>query len=148
MWRAVYTGARPHNENIALDEVMLNLRAEGKIPSTVRFLQFKPECVLVGYHQAVEQEIREEYTTREGIQVGRRITGGGAIYFDESQIGWEVIADRREFGNIGYEELTAKMCRAAARALQKLGVPAEFRPRNDVEVGGKKNPWRNSPQRG
>ncbi|MDQ7083397.1 MAG: hypothetical protein Q9N34_11025 [Aquificota bacterium] len=94
MWRIVYTGQRPQHENIALDEVMLKLRSEGRIPSTVRFLQFKPECVLIGYHQAVEQEVREEYTKREGIEVGRRITGGGAIYFDETQIGWEIIANR------------------------------------------------------
>ncbi len=138
MWRAVYTGARPHNENIALDEVMLSLRAEDRIPNTVRFLRFSPECVLVGYHQAVEQEVREEFTRREGIEVGRRITGGGAIYFDESQIGWEIIATREDFGNADYGELTAAICRAAAKALRKLGVPAEFRPRNDIEVGGRK----------
>jgi len=138
MWRAVYTGARPHNENMALDEIMLSLRAEGRIPSTIRFLQFKPECVLIGYHQAVEQEVREEYTRREGIEVGRRITGGGAIYFDESQVGWEIVADRRELGDPGYEELTRRICRAAAKALRKLGVPAEFRPRNDIEVNGRK----------
>ena len=138
MWRVVYTGERPHNENIALDQIMLELRSEGKIPSTIRFLKFRPECVLVGYHQAVEQEVREEYTSREGIEVGRRITGGGAIYFDETQYGWEVIASREELGNLSYEEITAKICRAAAKALNTLGIKAEFRPRNDIEVEGKK----------
>ncbi len=138
MWRVVYTGERPHNENMALDEVMLRLRSEGKIPNTIRFLKFKPECVLVGFHQAVEQEVREEYTSREGIEVGRRITGGGAIYFDESQYGWEVIASREDFGNASYEEITATICRAASKALQKLGINAQFRPRNDIEVDGKK----------
>ncbi|HIQ31315.1 MAG TPA: lipoate--protein ligase [Aquifex aeolicus] len=138
MWRVVYTGKRPHYENMALDEVMLKLRAEGKIPNTIRFLQFKPECVLVGFHQSVEEEVREEYTRREGIEVGRRITGGGAIYFDETQVGWEVIADRRDFGEMSYEEITAKICTAASRALQKLGVNARFRPRNDIEVEGRK----------
>jgi lipoate-protein ligase A len=138
MWRIVYTGQRPHYENIALDEVMLRLRSEDKIPSTIRFLQFKPECVLIGYHQAVEQEVREEYTRREGIQVGRRITGGGAIYFDESQIGWEIIATRDELGGASYEEITRTICVAAAKGLQRLGVKAQFRPRNDIEVEGKK----------
>ncbi|RLJ70298.1 lipoate-protein ligase A [Hydrogenivirga caldilitoris] len=138
MWRVIYTGQRPQNENIALDQVMLELKAEGKIPNTIRFLQFKPECVLIGYHQAIEQEVREEYTKREGIEVGRRITGGGAIYFDETQIGWEIIADRRDFGELSYEHITEKICKAAAKALNKLGVKAEFRPRNDIEVEGKK----------
>ncbi len=138
MWRVIYTGQRSASENVALDATLLELRAEGKIPNTIRFLQFKPECVLIGYHQAVEQEIRLEYTNREGIDVGRRITGGGAILFDETQIGWEVIADRKSLGDISYEELTAKICRAAAKGLQKLGIKAEFRPRNDIEVEGKK----------
>ncbi len=138
MWRVVYTGQRPHYENIALDRIMLDLRAEGKIPPTIRFLQFKPECVLVGFHQAVEQEVRLEYTQREGIQVGRRITGGGAIYFDETQIGWEVIASTKELGNLSYEELTRKICTGVAKGLQRLGIKAEFRPRNDIEVEGRK----------
>ena len=138
MWRVVYTGQRPHYENIALDRVMLDLKAEGKIPNTIRFLQFKPECVLVGFHQSIEEEVRTEYTQREGIQVGRRITGGGAIYFDELQIGWEVIADRRDIKGGSFEEITAKICNGVARGLRKLGINASFRPRNDIEVDGRK----------
>ena len=76
MWRVIYTGQRPAYENIALDSVLLELKSEGKIPNTIRFLQFKPECVLIGYHQAVEQEVRLDYVKREGIDVNRRITGG------------------------------------------------------------------------
>ncbi|ADC88864.1 Lipoate--protein ligase [Thermocrinis albus DSM 14484] len=138
MWRVVFTGERPHYENVALDRIMLDLRGEGKIPNTIRFLKFKPECVLIGFHQAVEQEVRLEYVEREGIQVGRRITGGGAIYFDETQIGWEIIADRESVGGGNFEEITAKICRGIARGLRKLGIPAQFRPRNDIEVDGRK----------
>lgn len=75
MWRVLYTGQRPQHENIALDQIMLELRAQDKIPNTIRFLQFKPECVLIGYHQSVEQEVRLEYTQREGIEVGRLRVG-------------------------------------------------------------------------
>jgi len=138
MWIVVYTGQRPHYENIALDRIMLDLKAEGKIPNTIRFLQFKPECVLVGFHQSVEEEVRTEYTQREGIQVGRRITGGGAIYFDELQIGWEVIADRRDIKGGSFEEITAIICNGVAKGLRKLGINASFRPRNDIEVEGRK----------
>lgn len=138
MWRVIYTGQRSAYENIALDSVLLELKAEGRIPNTIRFLQFKPECVLIGYHQAVEQEVRLDYVTREGIDINRRITGGGAIYFDELQIGWEIIADRESFGNRSYEEITEVICKTVAKALNKLGIKAQFRPRNDIEVEGKK----------
>ncbi|MEN3027658.1 MAG: hypothetical protein ABDH29_00160 [Aquificaceae bacterium] len=46
MWRVVYTGQRPHNENIALDRIMLDLMAEGKIPPTVRFCSSNPNAPL------------------------------------------------------------------------------------------------------
>jgi len=138
MWRVIYTGQRPAYENIALDNILLELKSEGKIPNTIRFLQFKPECVLIGYHQAVEQEVRLEYIQREGIDVNRRITGGGAIYFDEVQIGWEIIANRESFGNKSYEKITRIICESVAKGLQKLGINAHFRPRNDIEVEGKK----------
>ncbi|HID66681.1 MAG TPA: lipoate--protein ligase, partial [Aquificaceae bacterium] len=137
MWRVIYTGQRPAYENIALDNILLELKSEGKIPNTIRFLQFKPECVLIGYHQAVEQEVRLEYIQREGIDVNRRITGGGAIYFDEVQIGWEIIANRESFGNKSYEKITRIICESVAKGLQKLGINAHFRARNDIEVEGK-----------
>ena len=35
-------------------------------------------------------------------------------------------------------EVTRRICEAAALGLQKLGVPARYRPRNDIEVGGHK----------
>ncbi|MEN3034602.1 MAG: carbon monoxide dehydrogenase beta subunit family protein [Aquificaceae bacterium] len=138
MWRVVDTGIRPQHENIALDRIMLELKSKGEIPSTIRFLQFDPECVLIGYHQSVEQEIRLEYVLAEGIEVGRRITGGGAIYFDKTQIGWEVISSLEELNAKNFEELTEKICTAVAKGLQKLGINAQFRPRNDIEVEGRK----------
>ena len=34
--------------------------------------------------------------------------------------------------------MTRRICEAAALGLQKLGVPAHYRPRNDIEVDGRK----------
>ena len=59
---------------MALDEIVLTARSQGVVPNTLRFLQFSPACTLVGYHQAVEQEIRLSYCRtllgRERIGVG------------------------------------------------------------------------------
>jgi lipoate-protein ligase A len=51
------TEPRPAAENMALDEIVLTARSRGVVPNTLRFLQFSPACTLVGYHQAVEQEM-------------------------------------------------------------------------------------------
>ena len=68
----------------------------------------------------------------------RRITGGGGLYFDEGQIGWELVFDRATFGPLDLAEVTRRICEAAALGLNKLGVPARYRPRNDLEVDGRK----------
>lgn len=138
-WRLLDTGKLTAADNIALDETLLESRAKGMSPDTVRFLQFDPQAVLVGFNQCVEQEIRIEYCEREGIDINRRITGGGAIFFDSSQIGWEVICDRSFFNiSIANPSFFGKVSAPVISALNELGINASFRPRNDIEVNGKK----------
>ena len=89
IWRVIDTGLRPAAENIALNRALLEARQAGEIPNTLRFLRFRPSALL-GYHQSAEQELDLDYCRANNITVQRRITGGGAIYFDETQIGWEL----------------------------------------------------------
>lgn len=138
-WRLLDTGPRPAAENMALDEVVLTARSRDLVPNTLRFLQFSPSCTLVGYHQAVEQEIRIPYCRAHGIEINRRLTGGGGLFWDESQLGWEIIAaqDDLRFPRRA-EALYERLCEGAIRALAQLGVHAAFRPKNDIEVDGHK----------
>jgi len=136
IFRLIDTGKRCASENIALDDILLRGRGLGKTPDTFRFLKFEP-CVLVGFHQSVEQEVREMYCKTRGIAINRRITGGGALYFDEPQIGWEIVSKREEFpGNV--DALYEKICKGACRGLRNLGLEASYRPKNDIEVRGRK----------
>ncbi len=138
-WRLLDTGPRPAAENMALDEVVLTARSQNAVPSTLRFLQFSTRCVLVGYHQAVEQEIRVPYCREHGIEINRRLTGGGGLFWDESQLGWEIFAsqDDPRFPR-RIEALYELMCQGAIQGLERLGVRASFRPKNDIEVEGRK----------
>ncbi|MBI2865019.1 MAG: DUF116 domain-containing protein [Chloroflexi bacterium] len=138
-WRLLDTGVRTAAENMALDESMLEARGQGLAPNTLRFLQFSPPAVLVGYHQSIEQEIRTDFCLRQGIDVNRRITGGGAIFFDESQLGWEIVAGTDALAALGGRPLLfKKLSEGVVCGLRRLGVAASFRPRNDVEVAGRK----------
>jgi lipoate-protein ligase A len=138
LWRLLDTGIKSAEENIALDSALLEAKAKGLSKNTIRFLQFNPPCALIGFHQTIEHEIRTDFCRENGIDINRRITGGGAIYFDTTQLGWEVIASRVDFGNTNIQGLTEKICNAAALGLKMIGINAEFRPRNDIEVNGKK----------
>jgi len=136
-WRVVDTGLRPAAQNIALNRALLEARQADEIPSTLRFLRFTPSALL-GYHQSAEQELNLDYCKANGIAVQRRITGGGAIYFDETQIGWELYLHRRDVGTTDMQAISKRICHAAATAISALGVDARYRPRNDIEVDGRK----------
>jgi len=138
-WRLLDTGALPAANNMALDKVVITARSRGKIPNTIRFLQFSPHCALVGYHQSVQLEVEEQYCREHGIEINRRITGGGNLYWDEGTLGWEIIAGKNT-PNIPtqLEDMYRLMCESAVNGLDRLGVQASFRPKNDIEVGGRK----------
>ena len=135
-WREVDTEFKSAAWNMASDQALLEVQAEKPLP-TLRFLSFSPPCVLVGYFQAIEQEVREAYCKEKEFDINRRITGGGAIFFDPSQVGWEIIAPVDLFPYPPHE-LYRRIGDAAAEGLRILGIPAEFKPRNDIEVHGKK----------
>lgn len=138
-WRLLDTGPRSAAENMALDEVLLELKAEGRIPNTLRFLQFSTPTVLVGHHQSVEEEVRLEYCRAHSIEINRRLTGGGALYWGEKELGWEIYISKKDPRVPSrIEDLYRRMGEAAAMGLRHLGVRAYFRPRNDIEIQGRK----------
>ena len=136
-WRLIDTGLRPAAQNIALNRALLEARQADEIPSTLRFLRFEP-CALLGYHQSAEQELNLDYCRDNSIAIQRRITGGGAIYFDETQIGWELYLHKSDLATADMQQISRRICEAAARGISMLGVDARFRPRNDIEVDGRK----------
>ncbi len=136
-FRIIDTGVREGAANIAFDAALIELRKAGRIPDTIRFLQFTPTA-LVGRHQDLSAEIRLDYCAANGIGLARRITGGGALYMDEGQFGFELVFEKRALGISSLGELTAAICEAAASGLSRLGIAAKFRPRNDIEVDGRK----------
>jgi lipoate-protein ligase A len=136
-WRVIDTGLRPAAQNIALNRALLEARQAEEIPSTLRFLRFTPSALL-GYHQSAEQELNLDYCRANQVEIQRRITGGGAIYFDETQIGWELYLHKRDVGTADMQAISRRICHAAATAISALGVDARYRPRNDIEVDGRK----------
>lgn len=135
-WRLLDTGVRPAVENMALDRTLIESCQVGA-PNTLRFLRFQPSA-LIGFHQSASQELDLDYCRRAGVAVSRRITGGGALYCDEGQIGWELFVNRRTFDTADMLLIARRVCEMAVTGLRAIGVEAAFRPRNDIEVQGRK----------
>lgn len=136
-FRVIDTGLRSGSANVAFDQAMIDLHAAGEIPDTIRFIQF-PATVLIGRHQALGHEVDLEYCAARNVGIARRITGGGAIYFDSKQLGWALVFNRASLGISSLADLAREICEAAAIGLSHFGIEARYRPRNDIEVDGRK----------
>jgi len=136
-FRVLDTGVLEGRLNIAIGQAIVEARRQGTVPDTLRFLRFPP-TVLVGRHQALGQEIDLEYCRKNDIGTARRITGGGAIFMEPGLLGWELAFNRKTLGVSSLPDLTREICEAAADGISLLGVNARFRPRNDIEVDGRK----------
>ncbi len=136
-FRIIDTGVREGCANIAFDPALIELRQQDKVPDTIRFMRFPPTA-LIGRHQDLSREVNLDFCAEDGVGIVRRVTGGGAIYLDEGQLGWELVFHRASIGIANLPDLAAAICNAAAIGLRDLGVNAKFRPRNDIEVDGRK----------
>ena len=137
-FRIIDSGVRDGRRQIAFDAALIELHRAGSTPDTLRFLRFPP-TVLIGRHQAMWHEVDVEACLADGVGLVRRITGGGAIYLDEGQVGWELVLSRKRLPMPTLGDYTRAICEAVAGGLSSaFGIDARFRPRNDIEVGGRK----------
>jgi len=124
--------------NMALDEAVSEGVRSGESPPTIRFFSWSPSCVTIGYHQSFVEEVNEEECAKRGFGVVRRVTGGGAVFHDRNgELTYSVIAPEELFP----KDIIASykvICGWIVDALGHLEVAGEFKPINDIIVGGKK----------
>jgi len=137
-WRLLDTGIQDAAGNMALQKVLLTSCAGGAGLDTLHLLEFLP-CVLLGYSQDISEEINEDFCREHGIEINRRISGGGCIYMDAGTLGWEIIAKKGAQGiPRNLEDMYAKLCGGVVLMLSSYGIDSSYRPPNDVEAGGRK----------
>ena len=107
-------------------------------PATLRLYNYKDYAVLAGRFQDINAEINIEACKQNGYQYGRRLTGGGAIIMGTGQLGICFATSSKVFEWENIRELYHKFSSPVINALEKLGIEATFRSKNDLEVNGKK----------
>ncbi|MFP4657702.1 MAG: lipoate--protein ligase [Desulfonatronovibrionaceae bacterium] len=127
--------------NLAAEEYLL------KNEEQEYFLLWRnPPSIIVGRNQNARAEINEEYVRDHSIPVVRRLSGGGAVFHDLGNINFTLISRKQSRTGLDFKHFA----RPVVRALQGMGVPAEFDGRNDLAVAGKKisgnaqHVWRDS----
>lgn len=96
LWRYIPLGTFHGNENMAIDEYILNSVVEKKCPNTIRLYKWAPSTVSIGQHQSLSAEIDIEQARMNGIDVVRRISGGGAVFHDAlGEITYAIICNEK-----------------------------------------------------
>jgi len=115
---------------MAIDEFLVTKQLENPI---LRIYGWSNPCVSIGYFQSID-DVDHQRCNREGVDVLRRITGGGSVFHDK-EITYSFVT--REFPQKildSYREI----CEIIVSTLKHCGLYAEFSPLNDVTVNGKK----------
>ena len=139
-WRLLDTGLRDAFYNMALDEAIAIARSKKLVPNTLRFFRWETSAVSIGYFQSMEEEVDIEACNRLGIDYVRRRTGGGAVYHDrDGELTYSLIVNEdHPLISRDFQKTYETLCSGIVRGLRALGVPAEFKPINDIIVDGKK----------
>jgi lipoate-protein ligase A len=130
-WRLLVTPPLDGATNMAIDEAILQALAEGQGLPTLRFFQWEPPCLSLGYNQHW-QDVAETSCRALGYTWTRRPTGGRAILHTDEVTYSLVIpqADPRIEGGIvaSYRVLSLGLL----LGLEKLGVQAEQAGKEEV----------------
>ena len=107
--------------------------AEDSVP-VLRLYGWKPSAVSIGYFQSLEEEVDVKKCKKAGIDVVRRLTGGGAV-LHEHELTYSFIT---KVYPTNIMESYRLICEPVVMCLKNLGLDAKFSPLNDIIVGDKK----------
>jgi len=137
-WRLIIDPPARGSWNMAVDLALLDSLARRSGYPVLRLYSWSPPAVTIGYFQRMEDEVRVDECRAMGVEVIRRVTGGGAVFHDR-EITYSVfipLSHRLAVSSI--RESYGLLCAPMVDCLCGLGLDARFSPVNDVLVGGAK----------
>jgi len=137
-WRYLITEGNSASKNMAIDKAVLVANSENKVAPTVRFYNWFPPAISIGYFQNLEEEVDLFKCEKSGIDYVRRITGGGAVFHEKELTYSIVIPESHPEISKNIMESYGRICGAIIRGLKQLGINSEYEPINDIIYEGKK----------
>jgi lipoate-protein ligase A len=137
-WRLILQKDTSAAYGLAVDETTSLSVARNNSAPILHLYNFLP-CVVLGRYQSADEAIDVEACRKYGLEINRRHTGGGTVLMGPKALalGFSIPKDYRGVGpsiNDVFNNLGGILC----KALGKYGVKARFRPKNDIEIKGKK----------
>ncbi len=115
--------------NLALEEVLLKHHEEDFF-----LLYINSPAVIVGKNQNATAEINHRFAQENGIEIHRRISGGGTVYHDLGNLNYCYITTGENGRLVDFK----KYSQLVIDTLQNLGVDAKFEGKSDLTIGNRK----------
>jgi lipoate---protein ligase len=119
--------------HVALDEVLGRELAAGRRGPTFRFWEWQNPAVVIGSFQSLHNEVDAEAAAEHGVQVVRRISGGGAMFMEAGNcITFSLVVPESLVDGMSYEASYAFLDDWVLTALKEVGVEAHYAGLNDI----------------
>jgi len=137
-WELVHEGPQPPALHMALDAIITDEVGAGRRPPTLRIWEWSAPAVVIGRFQSLKNEVDPEGARRHGIEVVRRVSGGGAMFIEPgNSITYSLSVPQALVHGMSFQESYAFLDAWVLDALQGLGIKAWYQPLNDIasEIG-------------
>jgi lipoate-protein ligase A len=137
-WRLLLTGKNTAAVNMAIDRAVLVSNSQGKAPPTIRFYEWTPPAISIGYFQSLVEEVDLDMCDKYGVEYVRRITGGGAVFHEHELTYSIVIPESHKEISQNIMDSYGRICGAIIKGLNNLEIQSVYKPINDIISKGKK----------
>ncbi len=132
-WQLVHEGPQPPALHMALDEVLTAEVAAGRRPPTLRVWEWASSAVIIGSFQSLRNEVDPEGARRHGVDVVRRISGGGAMFVEPGNtITYSLSVPEALVQGLSFQDSYAYLDDWVLGALGDMGIRAWYQPLNDI----------------
>ncbi len=141
-WEIVHEGPISPNEHLALDQVLTEEVGAGRRGPTLRIWEWDQPAVVIGSFQSLKNEVDPAGAEKYGVQVVRRISGGGAMFMDAGAIiSYSLYVPTDLVQGMTFADSYAYLDEWVIEALKSLGIEAYYQPLNDItstkgKIGG------------
>jgi lipoate-protein ligase A len=141
-WQLIHGTAYPPVLQMALDQVLAVVVGAGRREPTLRIWEWDEPGVVIGSFQSVKNEVDLDNAEKYGMQVVRRISGGGAMFMEAgSVITYSIYAPTDLVQGMSFADSYAFLDEWVITALKSVGIDAFYQPLNDItspkgKIGG------------
>lgn len=121
-------------QQMALDQVLTEQVGAGERGPTLRIWEWAKPAVVIGSFQSLKNEVDMDGAQKYGLEVTRRISGGGAMFMElGTAITYSLYAPVDLVAGMSFQDSYAFLDDWVVQALRGLGIDAHYKPLNDIQ---------------